>query len=80
MIGDFHQTPKGWVLDAPTQCINGHSLGPGRAFRVHDAAIFCCNGPNLEADSAAFLRGTGTHRASPWFRVPLHLNNRCRRP
>ena len=37
------------------------------------AAPAAGNGPNLEADSAAF-RGTGTHRASPWFRVPLRLN------
>ena len=47
------------------------ALGDG--FRLEGRAIFCANGPNEQADSAAF-RGTGTHRASPWFRMPLRLN------
>jgi hypothetical protein len=40
-----------------------YALGDG--FRLDDRALWCCNGPNLVADSAAFIRGTGTHRASP---------------
>ncbi len=42
-------------------------------FKVSDTAIFCTSGP-LEYDSAIFLRGTGIHRASPWFKVSLKLN------
>jgi hypothetical protein len=55
--------------------IEEYALGHG--FRLEDRAIFCANGPNLEADSATF-RGTGTHRASPWFRVSLRLNTVAR--
>ena len=51
--------------------IDEYTLGDG--FRLEDRALFCTNGPNLEADSAAFRR-PGTHRTSPWFRLPVRLH------
>ena len=50
--------------------ITEYALGDG--FRLEDRAIMCTDGP-IEADSALF-RGPGTHRTSPWFRVPLKLH------
>ena len=35
MIGDLHETPRGWRLQPPTECINGHQLGPNRVLVGH---------------------------------------------
>jgi hypothetical protein len=29
MIGDLVRTRKGWAIEAPTRCPNGHTLTPG---------------------------------------------------
>ena len=43
-------------------------------FRLEDRAIFCTDGPGLEADSAVFKRPDQGHRTSPWFKVALRLH------
>jgi hypothetical protein len=30
MIGDLVQTARGWELQAPTECVNGHPLTAGK--------------------------------------------------
>ena len=45
----------------------------GDGHLLHDVAIFCANGPSLEADSKPFLHPDRGHRDSPYLRVPLRL-------
>jgi hypothetical protein len=45
VIGELHETPKGWLLQAPTECINGHPLGPGRMLVGHQRCT--CRGGHL---------------------------------
>lgn len=53
--------------------IEEYALGDG--FRLHDAAICCTDGPNLESDSRAFRQPDRGHRTSPWFRtIPVKLH------
>ena len=47
--------------------IEENALGDG--FRLDDRAIWCCDGPNLEADSAIFRQPDRGHRTSPWRRL-----------
>lgn len=35
MIGDLVPTARGWEMEAPTQCPNGHRLGPNRCLVGH---------------------------------------------
>lgn len=42
-------------------------------YRPEDRAVFCSDGDL--GDSAVFRGGTGTHRDSPWFKVPLRLHS-----
>jgi hypothetical protein len=45
MIGDLHETPKDWVLEAPTECINGHPPGPNRSLVGHHPCT--CQGSHI---------------------------------
>ena len=53
--------------------IEEYSLGDN--FRLDDRAIWCADGPNLEADSKPFRRPDSGHRTSPWFRTALKLHS-----
>lgn len=36
MIGELRETAKGWAVQAPSECINGHTLGPGNVLVGHN--------------------------------------------
>jgi hypothetical protein len=35
MIGELVQTAKGWELQAPSECVNGHPFTPGQMLVGH---------------------------------------------
>jgi hypothetical protein len=45
MIGDLHETLGGWVLEAPTEYVNGHPLGPRKVRVGHQPCT--CRGSHL---------------------------------
>jgi hypothetical protein len=43
VIGELHETPRGWVLEGPAECANGHRLGLGR-YLVSRQPCSCAGG------------------------------------
>ncbi len=45
MIGDLHETLRGWLLEAPTECVHGHQFGPNRVLVGHQPCT--CQGSHM---------------------------------
>lgn len=45
MIGDLVQTVRGWELQAPMECVNGHPLTAGKTLVGHQPCI--CRGSHM---------------------------------
>lgn len=45
MIGDLRETPKGWAIQPPTECVNGHQLGPHQVLVGHQPCT--CRGSHM---------------------------------
>lgn len=45
MIGDLRETPRGWAIQPPTECVNGHQLGPHQVLVGHQPCT--CRGSHM---------------------------------
>lgn len=78
MIGELRPTPKGWAVTPPSECINGHPLGPGEVLVGNEPCT--CQGGHMgwtcrrcgetflwppESPVCTVLNGPGVNRPAP---------------